>query len=108
MNQVQLSVSTCVAAPLHSGTHPTPSIDSLGALAPSTNTLRRTGRIEFPKAAELPGRKKKDASFPVLGLTRRKPTLIRHLGGHSGPKGTFEPLSNPMRTQTCPFKWLVT
>ncbi|KAF8445819.1 hypothetical protein L210DRAFT_3392038 [Boletus edulis BED1] len=68
---------------------------SPGALAPATNTLRRTGRIEFSKATELPGKKKKDASSPVLGHTRRKPTLIRHLGGQSGPKVVGDMKWNP-------------
>lgn len=69
-----------------------PIIDVSGALAPATNTLRRTSRIEFPKASgtEISIKKKKDASSPVLGHTRRKPTLIRHLGSASGPKGTIE------------------
>ncbi|KIJ68582.1 hypothetical protein HYDPIDRAFT_146878 [Hydnomerulius pinastri MD-312] len=79
------------------GSSPTP--DSSGALAPSTNTLRRTGRIEFPRAAsgaELAVKKKKDASSPVLGHTRRKPTLIRHLGGPSGPKVVGDMKWNPL------------
>ncbi|KAG2120745.1 uncharacterized protein F5147DRAFT_8000 [Suillus discolor] len=68
-----------------------------GALAPATNTLRRTGRIEFSKASgtEISIKKKKDASSPVLGHTRRKPTLIRHLGSASGPKVVGEMKWNP-------------
>ncbi|KAG2154715.1 hypothetical protein DEU56DRAFT_769885 [Suillus clintonianus] len=71
--------------------------DVSGALAPATNTLRRTGRIEFPKASvtEISIKKKKDASSPVLGHTRRKPTLIRHLGSASGPKVVGEMKWNP-------------
>lgn len=71
------------------GRSPTP--DSSAAFTPSINTLRRTGRFELSKVstpAVEPVRKKKDASpqSPVLGHTRRKPTLIRHLGIPSGPK----------------------
>ncbi|KAF9244579.1 hypothetical protein BU15DRAFT_41737 [Melanogaster broomeanus] len=68
-----------------------------GALAPSTNTLRHTGRIEFPKASgtELAVKKKREVSSPVLGHTRRKPTLIRHLGGPSGPKVVGDMKWNP-------------
>ncbi|KAG1757704.1 hypothetical protein EDB19DRAFT_1658629 [Suillus lakei] len=71
--------------------------DVSGALAPATNTLRRTGRIEFPKASgtEISVKKKKDASSPVLGHTRKKPTLIRHLGSASGPKVVGEMKWNP-------------
>ncbi|KAG9314261.1 hypothetical protein JVU11DRAFT_5049 [Chiua virens] len=72
-----------------------PALDPPGALTPSTNTLRRTGRIEFSKAVELPVKKKRDVSSPVLGHTRRKPTLIRHLGGHSGPKVVGDMKWNP-------------
>ncbi|KAG0696047.1 hypothetical protein DFH29DRAFT_242039 [Suillus ampliporus] len=71
--------------------------DVSGALAPATNTLRRTSRIEFPKASgtEVSVKRKKDASSPVLGHTRRKPTLIRHLGSASGPKVVGEMKWNP-------------
>lgn len=74
-----------------------PSPDISSALAPATNTLRRTGRIEFSKASstEISVKKKKDASSPVLGHTRRKPTLIRHLGSASGPKVVGEMKWNP-------------
>ncbi|KAG1846883.1 hypothetical protein F4604DRAFT_1816206 [Suillus subluteus] len=74
-----------------------PSPDVSGALAPATNTLRRTGRIEFAKTSgtEISIKKKKDASSPVLGHTRRKPTLIRHLGSASGPKVVGEMKWNP-------------
>ncbi|KAF9229151.1 hypothetical protein BS17DRAFT_792136 [Gyrodon lividus] len=76
---------------------PSPTPDSSGALAPSTNTLRRTARIEFAKASgtELAVKKKREASSPVLGHTRRKPTLIRHLGGPSGPKVVGDMKWNP-------------
>ncbi|KAF8846260.1 hypothetical protein BDN67DRAFT_29277 [Paxillus ammoniavirescens] len=79
-----------------------PSPDSSGALAPSTNTLRRTGRIEFAHASgtELAVKKKREASSPVLGHTRRKPTLIRHLGGLSGPKVVGDMKWNP-----CTLRW---
>jgi len=85
--QVRTRVFVCWAPPVLMCL---PFIDVSGALAPATNTLRRTSRIEFPKASgtEICVKKKKDASSPVLGHTRRKPTLIRHLGSASGPKGT--------------------
>jgi hypothetical protein len=55
----------------------------------SNRPLRRTGRIVTKASgSEISVKKKKDASSPVLGHTRRKPTLIRHLGTGSGPKGT--------------------
>ncbi|KAL4070835.1 hypothetical protein J3A83DRAFT_3290693 [Scleroderma citrinum] len=76
------------------GRSPTPA-----ALVPSTNTLRRTGHIEFSKAstsvAELAVKKKKDVVSMVLGHTRRKPTLIRHLGAPSGPKVVGDMKWNP-------------
>jgi hypothetical protein len=74
-----------------------PSPDVSGALAPATNTLRRTGRIEFSKSSgtEISVKKKKDASSPVPSHTRRKPTLIRHLGSASGPKVVGEMKWNP-------------
>ncbi|KAG6336127.1 hypothetical protein ID866_2965 [Astraeus odoratus] len=79
------------------GRSPTP--DSLASVAPSTNTLRRTSRIEFSKAStsttEPVVKKKKDASSPILGHTRRKPTLIRHLGGPHGPKVVGDMKWNP-------------
>ncbi|KAH7928476.1 hypothetical protein BV22DRAFT_1102947 [Leucogyrophana mollusca] len=80
------------------GRRDAPSPDNSGALAPATNTLRRTGRIEFPSktsGAELSIKKKKDASSPVFGHTRRKPTLIRHLGSANGPKVVGEMKWNP-------------
>lgn len=63
----------------------------LPASAPvsAANSLRRTTtRIEFPKpppAIDILPKKKKGVSSP--GTTRRKPTLIRNLGGAGGPKG---------------------
>lgn len=61
------------------------------ALAPATNTLRRTNtRIDFssktPAAVEPLPKKKKNAS--PSNQTKRKPTLIRNLGGVGAPKGT--------------------
>ncbi|KAG2023088.1 hypothetical protein CC2G_000787 [Coprinopsis cinerea AmutBmut pab1-1] len=59
-------------------------------LASATNTLRRTTtRIEFPSKTpsglDVLPKKKRGPSSP--SNTRRKPTLIRNLGGASGPKG---------------------
>jgi hypothetical protein len=63
------------------------------ALAPSTktNTLRRTTtRLDLssnPCSPESASKKKKVAS-PPPPHTKRKPTLIRNLGGTSAPKGS--------------------
>ncbi|KAA1468263.1 hypothetical protein DENSPDRAFT_833506 [Dentipellis sp. KUC8613] len=69
-----------------------------GGFADSTSrTLKRTSRIEFSssKAAadSVPKRKKTVASPP--GHTRRKPTLIRNLGGSAVPKVVGEMKWNP-------------
>ncbi|EGO05162.1 hypothetical protein SERLA73DRAFT_164710 [Serpula lacrymans var. lacrymans S7.3] len=73
--------------------------DVPNALTPTTNMLRRTGRIEFPSkfsGAEINVKKKKDTSSPVSGQTKRKPTLIRHLGGANGPKVVGDMKWNPI------------
>jgi hypothetical protein len=63
------------------------------ALAPSTktNTLRRTtARLDLsldPRSPESASKKKKVVS-PPPPHTKRKPTLIRNLGGTSAPKGS--------------------
>ncbi|KAI6162051.1 hypothetical protein EDD17DRAFT_1819018 [Pisolithus thermaeus] len=79
------------------GRSPTP--DSLATFTP-INTLRRTGRFELSKVSaptvEPVLSKKKDASSPVLGHTRRKPTLIRHLGAPGGPKVVCGMKWNPL------------
>jgi len=52
-------------------------------------TLKRTGRIELPPKLPVSDRsppRKKVAS--PLNPTRRKPTLIRNLGGSNAPKST--------------------
>ncbi|KAI6047770.1 hypothetical protein EDC04DRAFT_3051120 [Pisolithus marmoratus] len=80
------------------GRSPTP--DSSATFIPSTNTLRRTGRFELSKVSvptvEPVVRKKKDTSSAALGHTRRKPTLIRHLGAPSGPKVVCGMKWNPL------------
>ena len=61
-------------------------------LTPAMKTLKRTGRIEsFPGKGTDPSvkKKKKDASSPTSSATKRKPTLIRNLGGVGAPKGQF-------------------
>lgn len=68
--------------------------------APSTNTLRRTTtRIEFPPAPSVPSevlpKKKKSVSSPTSSTTKRKPTLIRNLGGPGAPKVIGEMKWNP-------------
>lgn len=61
-------------------------------VAPPTKTLKRTGRLEQPPltkspSPELTTKKKKPATAQTSGQTRRKPTLIRNLGGVGAPKG---------------------
>jgi hypothetical protein len=62
-------------------------------LTSATNTLKRTGHIEFPPSKGTDTsvkKKKKDASSPTSSTTtRRKPTLIRNLGGVGATKGQF-------------------
>ncbi|KAF8973701.1 hypothetical protein BDZ97DRAFT_1776377 [Flammula alnicola] len=70
------------------------------ALAPSTNTLRRTTtRIEFPTSAsalsEVLPKKKKNVSSPTNATTKRKPTLIRNLGSTNAPKVIGDMKWNP-------------
>lgn len=70
--------------------------------APVTNTLRRKERIDFTaaKAVEKTQRKttrkkltpQTPSSVPS-GTTKRKPTLIRNLGGAGPPKGVFIPMA---------------
>jgi len=67
-------------------------------LTSATNTLKRTGHIEFPPAKgtdTLVKKKKKDASSPTSCTTRRKPTLIRNLGGVGAPKVVGDMKWNP-------------
>jgi len=64
------------------------------ALTPAANTLKRTGRIEFPPVSDLPSSKKKNMTSP--GHTRRKPTLIRNLGSANAPKVVGEMKWNPL------------
>ncbi|RDB29183.1 Protein byr4 [Hypsizygus marmoreus] len=70
---------------------------ALTAFAPSTNILKRTTtRIEFPSKPSSPsGKKKKPISCPS-SHTRRKPTLIRNLGGTNGPKVVGDMKWNPL------------
>ncbi|KAF8167774.1 hypothetical protein B0H34DRAFT_682984 [Crassisporium funariophilum] len=71
------------------------------ALQPSTNTLRRTTtRIEFPSkadsATEVLPKKRRNVSSPSSSTTtRRKPTLIRNLGGTGAPKVVGDMKWNP-------------
>ncbi|GLB36028.1 putative cytokinesis regulator [Lyophyllum shimeji] len=69
---------------------------SVAALTPATNTLKRTtARIEFPSKTSSPRAKKKTTATPSP-QTRRKPTLIRNLGGNNGPKVVGEMKWNPL------------
>ncbi|KZT75159.1 hypothetical protein DAEQUDRAFT_681987 [Daedalea quercina L-15889] len=76
--------------------------------APPAKTLKRTNRIDFPTkpeptsaaalskhSEELGAKKKKTQSSPSALQTRRKPTLIRNLGGAGGPKVVGEMKWNP-------------
>ncbi|EPQ60544.1 hypothetical protein GLOTRDRAFT_109003 [Gloeophyllum trabeum ATCC 11539] len=67
-----------------------------GSTEPGGNALRRAGRIEFPAqtASEEPATKKKRASASSP-TTRRKPTLIRNLGGAGAPKVVGDMKWNP-------------
>jgi len=75
--------------------------------APAAKTLKRTGRIEFnartpepttelPKARDVGTSKKRKAPAQASGPTRRKPTLIRNLGGSSAPKVVGDMKWNPI------------
>ncbi|KDR85328.1 hypothetical protein GALMADRAFT_351274 [Galerina marginata CBS 339.88] len=71
-----------------------------GSLIPLTNKLRRSStRIEFPPLPPSPSevlpKKKKNVSSPSSSTTKRKPTLIRNLGGSSAPKVVGEMKWNP-------------
>ncbi|KAG5636351.1 hypothetical protein H0H81_008347 [Sphagnurus paluster] len=72
---------------------------AITALAPSTNTLKRTTtRIEFPSKPSSPkssSSKKKSLATPSP-QARKKPTLIRNLGGASGPKVVGDMKWNPL------------
>ncbi|EMD42013.1 hypothetical protein CERSUDRAFT_79615 [Gelatoporia subvermispora B] len=82
-------------------------MDAPKPAAPTAKTLKRTGRIEFSAkssepAAELPKArdgdaptKKRKAPAQASGPTRRKPTLIRNLGGASAPKVVGDMKWNP-------------
>ncbi|KAI0080270.1 hypothetical protein K474DRAFT_298187 [Panus rudis PR-1116 ss-1] len=70
----------------------------LASIAPPTKTLRRTSRRDSqsslkPSEAEINVKKKKSPSSP--SQTRRKPTLIRNLGGSNAPKVVGEMKWNP-------------
>ncbi|TFL06783.1 hypothetical protein BDV98DRAFT_559969 [Pterulicium gracile] len=72
------------------------------ALGTSTNTLKLSGRFEFPSqsaaAAEaLPKKRKSTLSSPNASISgmKRKPTLIRNLGGSAAPKVVGDMKWNP-------------
>ncbi|CAL1695331.1 unnamed protein product [Somion occarium] len=67
----------------------------VGSIAPPTKTLKRSGRAQSfsrPTETDLLVKKKLPAS---PGQTRRKPTLIRNLGGSNAPKVVGEMKWNP-------------
>ncbi|KAI9445078.1 hypothetical protein H4582DRAFT_1870981 [Lactarius indigo] len=71
------------------------SMSGSGSEAPS-RTLKRTGRIELPPKLPVTDRspKRKKVAGPS-NQTRRKPTLIRNLGGSNAPKTVGEMRWNP-------------
>ncbi|KAH7885896.1 hypothetical protein F5I97DRAFT_1810049 [Phlebopus sp. FC_14] len=69
-------------------------LDCSNAPVPSKNTLRRTNRIAKTLGMQSAAKTKKEGHSPV-GQTRRKPTLIRHLGGPTGPKVVGDMKWNP-------------
>jgi hypothetical protein len=67
--------------------------------SPPSNALRRTTRIQFPaKPSDLgePAPSKKKVISSPSSHTRRKPTLIRNLGGASAPKVVGDMRWNPL------------
>lgn len=62
-------------------------VESSTALASTTNSLRRSSRLDLPSSKHLSPKKKKPN--PASNIPRKKPTLIRNLGGASAPKGEF-------------------
>ncbi|KAJ8475275.1 hypothetical protein ONZ45_g15667 [Pleurotus djamor] len=69
----------------------------MAPLVPSTNTLKRTAsRIESLSRPDLSlPKKKKNTSSPTTPETRRKPTLIRNLGGAGASKVVGDMKWNP-------------
>lgn len=75
----------------------------------TTNTLRRKERLEFTSTkssfvepqVRKPSRKKTTPSGVAAGTTRRKPTLIRNLGGAGAPKGRTSPGTPPKIMAYC-------
>lgn len=76
-------------------------VSDMAKVAPPTKTLKRTGRLDTPPpplpltkspSPELIKRKKPATSQLSSSQTRRKPTLIRNLGGAGAPKGSSNPL----------------
>ncbi|KAJ8520102.1 hypothetical protein ONZ45_g3026 [Pleurotus djamor] len=73
------------------------SSQDMAPLVPSTNTLKRTAsRIESLSRPDLSlPKKKKNTSSPTTPETRRKPTLIRNLGGAGASKVVGDMKWNP-------------
>ncbi|KAG6862420.1 hypothetical protein C0995_011860 [Termitomyces sp. Mi166 len=75
-------------------------VEQVPPLTPATNTLKRTARIEFSpktnnsKPSSPKATKKKAATIPSP-QKRRKPTLIRNLGGNNGSKVVGDMKWNP-------------
>ncbi|KAE9408225.1 hypothetical protein BT96DRAFT_954161 [Gymnopus androsaceus JB14] len=61
------------------------------ALAPTTNSLRRSSRLDLPSSKQPSPKKKKNSP----NISRKKPTLIRNLGGAGAPKVVGDMHWNP-------------
>ncbi|KAG8903951.1 hypothetical protein FRB99_002474 [Tulasnella sp. 403] len=88
-------------ATLNAGPRPTSSASSQGTPAEALKpmpTLRRQQRVDFPRVEPnvTPAmKKKKDGTSPLNNSTRKKPTLIRNLGGAGSPKVVGDMKWNP-------------
>ncbi|KAJ7103656.1 hypothetical protein B0H15DRAFT_898006 [Mycena belliarum] len=72
------------------------SIDSHSPLGPSTNTAKHATRAELsPNFHADPPRKKKLNSSPTAPYGKKKPTLIRNLGGSGAPRVVGDMKWNP-------------
>ncbi|KAJ6604526.1 hypothetical protein DFH09DRAFT_312802 [Mycena vulgaris] len=72
------------------------SLDAHSPLGPSTNIAKHATRAELsPKFHADPPRKKKQNSSPTAPYGKKKPTLIRNLGGSGAPRVVGDMRWNP-------------
>ncbi|KAJ6621608.1 hypothetical protein B0H10DRAFT_2016644 [Mycena sp. CBHHK59/15] len=72
------------------------SLEFNSPLFPSTNTAKHATRAELsPKSLADPPRKKKPTSSPTVPFGKKKPTLIRNLGGSGAPRVVGDMRWNP-------------